>query len=114
MRQYPRGMSGGKMEVNTEHMLGGGDSCTYAADAARKGAERLARETIERNIFGDFDAGHQFHSAISAAHQDHIERLNGHDTALTNLSGHAKDAAQSFTTTDDAGGDGINAAAQDL
>jgi Protein of unknown function (DUF2563) len=102
------------MEVNTEHMLDGGDSCRYAADAARKGAERLTRETVERNIFGDFDAGHQFHSAITAAHQDHIERLNGHDTALTNLSGHAKDAAHLFTNTDETGGDDIHSASRGL
>jgi hypothetical protein len=107
-------MSGGKMEVNTEHMLGGSDSCTYAANAARTGAERLGRETIERNIFGDFEGGHQFHSAISAAHQAHVERLNGHDTALTNLAGHAKAAAHTFTAADDAGGARIDAAAHDL
>jgi len=102
------------MEVNTEHMLGGGDSCRYAADAARKGAERLARETIEPNIFGNFDAGHQFHSVITAAHQDHIERLIGHDEALTGLSDHAKDAAQLFTATDEAGGDDIHSSARGL
>ena len=102
------------MEVDTEHMLSGSDSCTYAANAARHGAERLSRETIEQNIFGDFDAGHQFHSAISAAHQEHVERLSGHDAALTNLSGRAKDAAHLFTGTDEAGGDGIDIAARSL
>ncbi|WP_169714651.1 DUF2563 family protein [Mycobacterium celatum] len=105
-------MAAEKFEVNTEHLIAGGDFCRYAADSAREAAEHLASADLAPGIFGDFAEAHQVHGKLRAAHQQHHTQLQGHHATLTGVSAKADKAAQVFTATDESAADGINSAGE--
>lgn len=61
-------------------------------------------------IFGDFAEAEAFHAKVSAAHQSHRERLQGHHSALRGLSGQAGLAARAFSEADESAADDLGAA----
>jgi hypothetical protein len=90
-----------KFEVNTDHLIAGGDLSRYAADSAREAAEQLAGAEVASGIFGDFAEAQQFHGAVNTAHQQHQTQLHGHHATLRGVSAKAVKAAQVFTATDE-------------
>lgn len=103
-------MPAGKFEVDPDLLHSGGDSSRFAGDAARKAAGRLAESNAPRGIFGDFDAAHSFHTALTAGRDDHIQRLHGHDAALSDVSGKAHAGARVVAHTDNDCAEEIGAA----
>jgi cob(I)alamin adenosyltransferase len=98
------------MEVDTAHLHAGADRCRDAAGTALAAAGKLAEKKPAVGMFGDFDEAHAFHQAISAAHQDHIERLHGHHRALTDVGDKSRSAAHEFTARDASTADSLRAA----
>jgi hypothetical protein len=98
------------MEVDTAHLHAGADRCRDAAGAALAAAGKLAEKKPTVGMFGDFDEAHAFHEAISAAHQDHIERLHGQHRALADVSDKSRSAAHEFTARDASTADSLRAA----
>lgn len=107
-------MASGELQVNAPELGVGANSCHYAAESARKGAQRLAETSVESGIFGDFAAAHQFHGHLTAAHQHHQEQLTSHHAALTGLSDKANTAARTFTGADESAASMIDSAAAEL
>jgi uncharacterized protein DUF2563 len=107
-------MAAGSMEVDPTHLHAGADRCSDAAAAAMGAAGKLAGKKPTAGIFGDFGEAHAFHEAISAAHQDHIEKLHGHHRALTDLGDKSRSAAHEFTVRDASAADSLRGAGADL
>ncbi|ORW12105.1 DUF2563 family protein [Mycobacterium kyorinense] len=94
-------MAAEKFEVNTEHLIAGGNLSGYAADSAREAAKQLAGAEVASGMFGDFAEAQEFHGMVNTAHQQHQTQLHGHDTTLRGVSAKAAKAAQVFTVTDE-------------
>lgn len=97
------------MEVDTAHLHAGADRCSDAAQTASAAAGKLAGKEPAAGMFGDFAEAHEFHEAVSAAHQDHIEQLYGHHRALTDISDESHSAAHEFTARDASTADSLRA-----
>lgn len=98
------------MEVDTAHLHAGADRCSDAAQTALAAAGKLAGKVPTVGMFGDFAEAHEFHEALSAAHQGHIEQLHGHHRALTEISDKSRSAAHEFTARDASAADSLQAA----
>ena len=103
-------MSGRGMEVDPAHLHAGADRCVDAADTALAGAGRLEGTTPAAGIFGDFAAAHDFHEALSAAHSAHVDLLQGHHRALTDVGDKSRSAANDFIAQDALSADSLRAA----
>jgi hypothetical protein len=99
-----------KFEVDPDLLRSGGESSGYAGAAARKAAARLEESNAARGIFGDFDAAHAFHSALTTARDEHVERMHAHDAALRDIASKAPAGARAVTDTDESSADAIGAA----
>lgn len=51
-------------------------------------------------MFGDFEAADSFHTAVTAAHGQHVKNLQGHSETLTSVGTKAHHAANGFTNMD--------------
>jgi hypothetical protein len=98
------------MKVDTAHLHAGADRCDDAPATAMAAAAKLAGQQPTAGMFGDFAEAHEFHQAVSAAHQDHVEQLRGHHRALTVIGDKSRSAAYQFTTQDASGADSVRAA----
>jgi hypothetical protein len=98
------------MELDTEQLRAGANHCQDAAGMATSAAGKLADKTPAEGIFGDFAEARAFHGALSAVHQDHVERMRGHDRALTEISDKSRSAAVQFTAGDVSSADALRAA----
>lgn len=98
------------MEVDTAHLHAGAERCTDAAQTALAAAGKLAGKKPTAGMFGDFAEAHEFHEALSAAHQGHIEQLRGHHRALTDISDKSRSAAHEFTARDASSADSLRTA----
>ncbi|WP_343571560.1 DUF2563 family protein [Mycobacterium sp.] len=101
-------------EVDVDHLMAGGECCRYAAESARDAAEALAGADVASGIFGDFAEAHQFHGVVSGVHQLHQDRLRGHHTTLSGVSGKAVTAAQVLSGTDESAGEAITSAGDEI
>ncbi len=90
----------GDMAASAPLLVGGGAACGHAAGAAQMGAERLGGASAAATVFGDFSEARQFHGAVTAARDDHHNRLAEHQRALTAYVARANESAQVFTGTD--------------
>lgn len=102
------------MEVDTTHLHAGAERCSDAAQTALTAAGKLAAKQPTAGMFGDFAEAHAFHEAVSAAHQDHIEQLNGHHRALTDIGDKSRTGADTFTARDASSADSLQAAEADI
>jgi uncharacterized protein DUF2563 len=98
------------MEVDPTHLHAGADRCGDAAGMSMAAAGNLAARKLTAGIFGDFGEAHAFHEAISAAHQNHVEQLRGHQRALTVIGDKSRTAAYEFTAVDGSASDSLRAA----
>ena len=103
-------MTGRSMEVDTAHLRAGASHCGDAAAMALAAAGKLAGKAPTAGIFGDFAEAHAFHQAVSAAHQGHVEQLNGHHRALTDIGDQSLSAARQFAVRDVSAADSLRAA----
>ncbi len=97
------------MEVDIAHLHAGADRCGDAARMAQAAADKLAGKQPTAGMFGDFAEAHEFHQAIVAAHQGHIELLNGHHRGLADISDKSRSAAHEFTAGDASAADSLRA-----
>ncbi|OBH55710.1 hypothetical protein A5685_09580 [Mycobacterium colombiense] len=88
------------MFVDTELLHSGGNQSHRAGGHAQEGADQLAGGTVASGMFGDFAAAAAFHSAVSAAHGQHVKTLQGHSETLTGVGTKAHTAANGFTNMD--------------
>jgi hypothetical protein len=88
------------MFVDTELLHSGGNQSHRAGGHAQEGADHLAQGTVASGMFGDFDAANAFHSAVTAAHGQHVKTLQGHSETLTGVGTKAHQAANGFTDMD--------------
>ncbi|OBH45494.1 DUF2563 family protein [Mycobacterium mantenii] len=88
------------MFVDTELLHSGGNQSHRAGGHAQEGADQLAGGTVASGMFGDFDAANDFHSAVAAAHGQHVKTLQGHSETLTGVGTKAHHAATGFTNMD--------------
>lgn len=98
------------MEIDTAHLHAGADRCGEAADTALAAAGKLAEKKPTAGMFGDFDEAHEFHGALTAAHQGHVEQLHGHHRALTDVGDKSRSGAEQFTAQDASSADSIRTA----
>lgn len=89
------------MFVDTELLHSGGDQSHRAGGHAQDGADQLAQGTVTSGMFGDFAAADAFHTAVAAAHQQHVQNLQGHSETLTGVGTKAHHAANGFTNMDE-------------
>ena len=68
------------MQVDVGEMRSGANRSYNAASLAMEGADQLSRAGA--SIFGDFPAAESFHSALSDAHSNHVQRLREHENHL--------------------------------
>lgn len=92
-------MAGRDMEVDP-HLHAGADRCIDAAEAALAGAGKLEGKQPAVGIFGDFAAAHAFHEVLSTTHAAHVDRMQGHHRALTDVSDKSRSAANGFIAQD--------------
>ncbi|OBJ38848.1 hypothetical protein A5621_13025 [Mycobacterium colombiense] len=88
------------MFVDTELLHSGGNQSHRAGGHAQEGADQLAGGTVASGMFGDFAAADAFHSAVAAAHGQHVKTLQGHSETLTGVGTKAHTAANGFTNMD--------------
>lgn len=88
------------MFVDTDLLHSGGNQSHRAGGHAQDGADQLAGGTVASGMFGDFAAADAFHSAVSAAHGQHVKALQGHSETLTGVGTKAHHAANGFTNMD--------------
>lgn len=88
------------MFVDTEQLHSGGNQSHRAGGHAQEGADHLAGGTVASGMFGDFEAAEAFHTAVTAAHGQHVKSLQGHSETLTSVGTKAHHAADGFTNMD--------------
>ncbi|OBF57282.1 hypothetical protein A5756_09930 [Mycobacterium sp. 852002-53434_SCH5985345] len=89
------------MFVDPALLHSGGNDSHRAGGHAQEGADQLARGPLGSGMFGDFAAADSFHSAITAAHTQHVQTLQGHQRTLTDVGSKAHHAAKGFTSMDE-------------
>ncbi|ORV62745.1 hypothetical protein AWC03_06250 [Mycobacterium europaeum] len=88
------------MFVDTALLHSGGNESHRAGGHAQEGADQLARGPLASGMFGDFAAADSFHEAVTAAHTQHVQNLQGHKQTLTDVGAKAHVAAKRFTSMD--------------
>ena len=89
------------MFVDTALLHSGGNESHRAGGHAQEGADQLARGPLASGTFGDFAAADAFHEAVTAAHTQHVQNLQGHQQTLTDVGAKAHYAARGFTSMDE-------------
>nr|WP_176706932.1 DUF2563 family protein [Mycobacterium malmoense] len=88
------------MFVDTALLHSAGNDSHRAGGHAQERADQLARGTLASGMFGDCAAAESFHEAVTAAHRQHVENLQGHKQTLTDVGSKAHYAARGFTSMD--------------
>lgn len=88
------------MRVEPDVLKDGANISRDAGNIARNGADALAQASIPAGMFGDFDAAHSFHSAVTAGHQSHVRAMRGNHRTLTDVADKVHNAATSFEKTE--------------
>ncbi|WP_419776536.1 DUF2563 family protein [Mycolicibacterium neoaurum] len=65
------------------------------------GASQLCGTQLKSGVFGDFDAASSFQTALVAAHQSHVESMEGASKALGVRSQKTDIAATTFVSEDE-------------
>jgi Protein of unknown function (DUF2563) len=102
-------MAESSMEVDPTHLHAGAERCSDAAEAALAAAGKLAGKKPAAGMFGDFAEADEFHGAVSAAHQSHVEQLHDHHRALNDVGDKSRSAATEFTAQDASAADSLRA-----
>jgi hypothetical protein len=102
------------MFVDTDLLRMGADFSQSAGAIAQRGADRLASTQPTAGIFGDFEAAHGFHLALSRAHDRHVTTMQGHRAQFDALAGKATSAAATFMKQDEASGTALDSAGRNF
>ena len=89
------------MIVDSDLLRMGADYSNSAASIVQRGASQLCGTQLKSGVFGDFDAASSFQSALAAAHQSHVESMEGSSKALGVLAQKANIAATTFVSEDE-------------
>jgi hypothetical protein len=92
----------------------GADFSRSAGTIAQRGATEFESTQVSAGIFGDFEAAHSFHQALTAAHHVHCSTMAGHPVKLVGLAEKATCAAAEFQLTDKQCADDVAAAGSAL
>ena len=103
-------MGEGSMEVDTTHLHAGATRCHEAAETALNAAGKLDAKKPAAGMFGDFDEAHDFHQALTTAHQGHVEQLQGHHRSLTDIGEKSHSGANAFTAAEASNAETLRAA----
>jgi hypothetical protein len=98
------------MFVDTDLLLMGADFSQSGGAIVQRGAARLASTQPTAGIFGDFDAAHGFHRALSRAQEGHVTTMQRHRAEFDALAEKATSAAAIFIKRDETSGSALNAA----
>mgnify|MGYP000243367417 FL=1 len=98
------------MEVDPAHLHAGATRCHEAAETALSAAGELGGKKPTAGMFGDFDEAHAFHQALTTAHQGHVEQLQGHHSALTDIGDKSRSGAHTFTAAEASNAETLRAA----
>jgi hypothetical protein len=88
----------------------GADFSRSAGKIAQQGAAQLASAQLRAGVFGDFEAAHSFHSALTTAHQTHVATMDSHRAGLDTLADKANAAANTFVAQDSQSSSDLTAA----
>ena len=102
------------MFVDTDLLRMGADFSRSAGTVAQRGAAEFASTSLSAGIFGDFEAAHGFHQALTAAHQVHSSTMDGHHVELEGLAEKATSAAATFHAQDQRAANDLTAAGSAL
>lgn len=102
------------MFVDTDLLRMGAEFSQSAGAIVQRGADKFASASLMAGAFGDFEAAHGFHRALSRAHEAHVSAMHGQHSAFEALAGDANAAAGIFVREDEASGSTLDAAADDL
>jgi hypothetical protein len=100
--------------VDTDLLRMGADFSQSAGAIVQRGADTFASSSLRAGAFGDFDAAHGFHRALSRAHEAHVSAMHDQHSAFEALAVDANAAASIFVHQDEASGSALDAAAGDL
>lgn len=102
------------MFVDTDLLRMGADFSRSAGTIAQRGAAEYASTQVAAGIFGDFEAAHGFHQALTVAHQLNSSTMSGHHVELEGLAEKANSAATTFHAQDQQAADDVTAAGSAL
>jgi hypothetical protein len=102
------------MFVDTDLLRMGAEFSRSAGTIVQRGAAEFASAQLTAGIFGDFDAAHGYHRALTVAHQVHSTTMAGHHKELEGLAEKANSAATTFHTQDQQASDDVTAAGSAL
>jgi hypothetical protein len=102
------------MFVDADQLRMGADFSRSAGTIARRGAAEFASTGLSAGIFGDFEAAHGFHQALTVAHEMHCNTMAGHHVELEGLAEKATSAAATFHGQDQQAADDVTAAGSAL
>lgn len=102
------------MIVDTDLLRMGADYSNSAASIVQRGASQFAATHLRSGIFGEFDAADSFQTALSTAHQSHVELMEGHHSELGILAEKATVAAATFVKQDEAASGAVTTAGNSL
>lgn len=102
------------MIVDTDLLRMGADFSQSAGAIVQRGADKFASSSLKAGAFGDFEAAHGFHRALSRTQEAHISAMHGQHSGFEALAGDANAAASIFVYQDEASGAALDAAAGDL
>ena len=89
------------MQIDVEEMRSGANRSYNAATFAMEGADQLSRVNPASGIFGAFPVAESFHSALSEAHSNHLQRLRDHENRLGVLGDKGHKTASVFVEMED-------------
>jgi hypothetical protein len=102
------------MLVNTDLLRMGADFSQSAGVIIQRGADQLASTQPTAGIFGDFEAAHGFHLALSHAHDRHVTTMQGHRAHFDALAEKATSAAAIFMKQDETSGSALDSAGRNF
>lgn len=102
------------MFVDTDLLRVGARFSHSAGEIVQDGAHQLASTQTTAGIFGDFDAAHGFHRALSRAHQGHVTTMERHRTEFDALAEKATSAATAFLKRDENSASELDSAGRDF
>lgn len=85
------------MFVDTGLLRAGAQGAERAGEHTHQAAQRLSRESLVPQMFGDFAAAEAFHHATESAHAQHVRLLLVHTDTLTAVGKNAHRSAAGFT-----------------
>jgi hypothetical protein len=85
------------MFVDTAMLHSGATESHRAGSYVDDGAHQLTGVFPVTGMFGDFEAAHTFHGAVTEAHTHHVAKLRAHQEILSGIGDKARTVAAGFS-----------------